>query len=103
MSCADLMKALADQTRLAVVNLLLDGPRPVHQLNAVLKVEPTLLSHHLKELRTAGLIVAERKGRSWIYRLAPQLRRPRRRRVIDFGCCELRFPKLEKQAVGPSK
>lgn len=103
MSCADVMKVLSDSTRLAVIDLLLDGPRHVHEINAVLKVEPTLLSHHLRELREAGLVVTRRDGRSLIYRLAPAVSRPGRRRRLDFGCCELRFPKQIEQTKGVTK
>jgi ArsR family transcriptional regulator, nickel/cobalt-responsive transcriptional repressor len=58
--CADIMRALADHTRLEVVKLLLDGPLHVHELNADLQVEPTLFSHHLRVLRNAGIVVARR-------------------------------------------
>ena len=65
-SCADLLKVLADQTRLAVVEQLLDGPRHVGEINAALRLDPSLLSHHLRVLREAGLIGSQRRG-TWIY------------------------------------
>ena len=55
-SCADLLKVLADETRLAVVQQLMSGSRHVGAINAELQVEPTLLSHHLKVLREAGIV-----------------------------------------------
>ena len=90
-SCADVMKVLADDTRLAVIQLLLVGPQHVHEINAELDIEPTLLSHHLRVLREAGLVVTEREGKSILYRLAPSVRLSQRRRVIDFGCCQIAF------------
>jgi ArsR family transcriptional regulator, nickel/cobalt-responsive transcriptional repressor len=87
--CADFMKLLADKTRLAVIQQLLAGPRHVYEINAGLGVDPTLLSHHLRVLREAGLVRADREGKSLLYRLAPQVRLIQRPRVIDFGCCQL--------------
>ncbi|HXX93136.1 MAG TPA: metalloregulator ArsR/SmtB family transcription factor, partial [Planctomycetota bacterium] len=52
--CADKMKVLSDVTRLFVLEELLNAPRTVTELNALLKIEQSLLSHHLKVLRKAG-------------------------------------------------
>ncbi len=90
-TCSRAMKLLADETRLAVVQQLLAGPRHVHELNAELNIEPTLLSHHLRVLREAGLVCSDREGKSIVYRLAPSVRLSQRRRALDFGCCELSF------------
>lgn len=94
-TCSRALKLLADETRLAVVEQLLAGPRHVHEINAKLEMDATLLSHHLRVLREAGLICSSRKGKSIIYRLAPELRRVPRRRALDFGCCELNFKPQE--------
>ncbi|MEQ8764875.1 MAG: metalloregulator ArsR/SmtB family transcription factor [Planctomycetota bacterium] len=85
--CAQRLKVLSDPTRLSVVRLLMEKPLTVSQLNETLQVEPTLLSHHLKVLRDAGLVESERSGKSVIYRLGPE--NARRRRALDLGCCEL--------------
>jgi ArsR family transcriptional regulator len=65
------LKVLADETRLAVVQELLEGPKHVGQINAVLKLDQSLLSHHLRTLREAGLVVAQRDGKAVLYRLSP--------------------------------
>lgn len=90
-TCSQALKLLADDTRLAVVEQLLAGPRHVHEINAELRIDPTLLSHHLRVLREAGLVSAEREGKSILYRLAPSVRLAQRRRVLDLGCCRLSF------------
>src|SRR5262249_84949 len=87
--CADFLKLLADKTRLAVIQQLLAGPRRVYEINAGLGIDPTLLSHHLRVLRDAGLVRADRKGKFLLYRLAPQVRLMQRPRIIDLGCCQL--------------
>ena len=45
--CVRKLKVLADTTRLAVLEILMEGPKHVGELNAVLGVEQSLLSHHL--------------------------------------------------------
>ena len=90
-SCADLLKLLADETRLAVVRQLLDGPRHVGAINEALGLEQSLLSHHLKVLREAGLVESQRDGKAVLYSLAPQFRGSTRGTAIDLGCCRLSF------------
>jgi ArsR family transcriptional regulator, nickel/cobalt-responsive transcriptional repressor len=90
-SCADLMRALADHTRLEVVKALLDGPLHVHELNAALQVEPTLFSHHLRVLRDARILVARRDGKAVLYSLAPAMTSANGGRTIDLKCCDIRF------------
>ena len=90
-SCASVLKVLADETRLAVVEQLLEGPKTVTEMNESLEVEPTLLSHHLKALRDAQLIVGTREGRFVSYSLTKALLGRRKGNAIDLGCCILAF------------
>ncbi|MGV3485417.1 MAG: ArsR/SmtB family transcription factor [Planctomycetaceae bacterium] len=90
-SCASILKVLADDTRLAVVEKLLDGPVTVTEMNESLGVEATLLSHHLKALREANLVTRTRQGRYAVYALAPPLLVRRKGRSIDLGCCKISF------------
>lgn len=90
-SCASLLKVLADETRLAVVEQLLAGPRHVGEINETLGVEQSLLSHHLKVLREAGLVTAERDGKQVLYSLAKQVQGSSRGHAINLGCCLISF------------
>ena len=58
-------KALGDPVRWAIVRELQGGTRCACVLADVAQVSPTLLSHHLKVLREAGLITGVKRGR-WI-------------------------------------
>jgi len=71
-SCASLLKMLADETRLAVVRQLMEGPKHVGEMNETLGLEQSLLSHHLKILREAGLVTSKRDGKAVLYSLAPE-------------------------------
>ena len=90
-SCASVLKVLADETRLAVVEQLLERPKTVCEINESLEVEPTLLSHHLKALSEAQFIVGTREGRYISYSLAETLLSRRKGNAIDLGCCILAF------------
>ena len=64
-------KALGDPTRLQILHVLAEGGRCVCEIQPRLAVPPNLLSHHLKVLREAGLVVAQRSGRRVHYELDP--------------------------------
>jgi len=86
-----LLKVLADETRLEVVRQLMAGPKHVGQINASLGLEQSLLSHHLRVLREAGLVLAERDGKAVSYSLAPEFRGSRSGQAINLGCCLISF------------
>lgn len=90
-SCAGLLKMLADETRLAVVRQLIEGPKLVCEINESLGLEQSLLSHHLKILREAGLVTSQRDGKAVLYSLAPEFKRSTDDQAINLGCCLLSF------------
>lgn len=89
--CASRLKVLADETRLAVLRELLGGSQRVGELATRLGTEQTLLSHHLKVLREAGLVATSRDGKAILYDLAAGVaaRTSDGRAAIDIGCCKL--------------
>jgi len=91
MSCAELLKVLADETRLSVLRQLMKRPKHVGEINATLGIEQTLLSHHLRILREAGLVVTQRDGKAVLYSLAPEVEDLHSGKAINLGCCMLSF------------
>jgi ArsR family transcriptional regulator, arsenate/arsenite/antimonite-responsive transcriptional repressor len=63
--------ALADQTRLRILDLLRDGERCVCELQDWLGMSQSALSFHLKTMKEAGLLLDRRQGRWVYYRLNP--------------------------------
>ncbi|HET9200127.1 MAG TPA: metalloregulator ArsR/SmtB family transcription factor [Dehalococcoidia bacterium] len=64
----EVLKALADETRLGIVKMLAAHDEPLcvcHIVDAFELSQPTI-SHHLKLLREAGLISSEKRG-LWAY------------------------------------
>lgn len=68
-SLAPLLKALADERRLAILLLLADRPLTVKELQEATGTGQTLVSHHLRALRERGLVTATPEGRSNRYSL----------------------------------
>lgn len=71
-AAAELLRALANTHRLAIVAELNDGPRCVHQLVEALGVSQPLVSQHLRILRASHLVHAERRGREIAYSLGDE-------------------------------
>ena len=66
-------KALADPTRVAIVNCLAAADEVcVCDLNARFELSQPTISHHLKILREAGLVDSSRRGTWAYYRLVPE-------------------------------
>ena len=65
-----LFSALADVTRIRIVNMLSAGELCVCDIVELLEVPQSTASRHLAVLRDEGLVVVERRGRFAHYRLA---------------------------------
>lgn len=69
MTYGDAIEALADPTRRSIFERLRHGPHPVGELAAGLPVSRPAVSQHLRVLRDAGLVAAEREGTRNLYRV----------------------------------
>lgn len=96
--CADKLKILADTTRLAVLESLMEKPKRVGELMELLGVEQSLMSHHLALLREAGLVESIREGKSVLYQLAENVESATTGKSLDLGCCQLSFPTHRKSS-----
>ena len=66
-------KALADPTRVAIVNRLAATDETcVCDLTAAFELSQPTISHHLRVLREAGLVEATRRGTWAYYRVVPE-------------------------------
>lgn len=64
-----LLKELAHAGRLQILCSLVESPRTVGDLIAMVDMPQSAVSQHLMRLRDAGLVEAERRGRHIHYRL----------------------------------
>lgn len=88
-NCAQKLKIIADNTRLSVLEILMESPKHVGEINERLGIEQSLLSHHLKVLRQAGLVEAIRDGKGVLYQITYRFQPDSKN--IDLGCCILSF------------
>ncbi len=68
-SLVNLFKALSDETRLRILNLLLERELCVCELMDALQMPQPRISHQLRILKDAGLITDRREGKWMIYAL----------------------------------
>ncbi|PRY03722.1 MULTISPECIES: metalloregulator ArsR/SmtB family transcription factor [unclassified Paraburkholderia] len=64
---ADLFRLLGDPTRLRIVLACLDERRAVGAIAEALGLSSSLVSHHLRLLRAARIVRAERQGKQVFY------------------------------------
>jgi ArsR family transcriptional regulator len=115
-----LFRALADRTRLRLLNLIADKEICVCYFVQILRISQPKISRHLAYLRRAGIVAARRQGRWMHYRLvAPRdavasailketlahLRRlPEMQRdmaQLDTNCCNPDSSALPRRAPQP--
>ncbi len=101
--CATVLKALADETRLRIMESLLVEEKCVTELVQELRCPQPHISHHLRILRDSGLVEGLREGKQVCYRITPTVQRVlanRQGQALNFGCCELRFPDTVLATMG---
>lgn len=61
-----ILKALADENRIRILNLLKNGELCVCDIEDVLGIKQSNASRHLNRLKIAGIIASEKKSQ-WVY------------------------------------
>ena len=67
---ARLFKVLGSESRLALLRLVGEQPRTVGALAEAADMSQPLVSQHLRTLRDAGLVTAQRRGKEVTYQVA---------------------------------
>jgi len=71
---ATIFKVLSNTIRLMIVWILIQNRMPVCLLSALLGVERSLISHHLKELKENNIVNEEVKGKFKYYYINPKVK-----------------------------
>jgi DNA-binding transcriptional ArsR family regulator len=66
------LQVLGEPTRLAILDLLRDGERPVGELVDQLHLSQPAVSKHLRVLKEAGLVEARADAQRRLYRIRPE-------------------------------
>lgn len=91
---AELFKVLADETRLRILHSLFEKPKCVTEIMKELDLAQSHVSHHLKILKTAGVVEFWREGHRICYALHPDVKSSlseNRQETLDLGCCVVKF------------
>ena len=64
-----IMKALADTSRLMILNVLIEKPHYVEEMSQILNLAPSTVSFHLKKLEQADLVIKEKQQYYVIYKI----------------------------------
>lgn len=72
MLLSEMFRLLGDPTRLRIVFATLDHPVAVGDIAAELALSPSLVSQHLRHLRAAHLVRADRQGKNVYYAAADE-------------------------------
>ena len=92
--CADLLKAMADETRLSIIKSLFDCEKCGTEIADELKLPQPHIAHHIGILRKAGLVEPLRDGQRVNYRLHPIVHasiQENKEKELDLGCCKISF------------
>lgn len=80
---ARLLKVIADETRLRILGAIAERPLTGKELAARLSLKPPTISHHMRKLTDAGVVVAESDAQRQIYSLNTDLLLASRRAPLD--------------------
>jgi len=75
-ACYLFFSTLANPTRLAILELLRDGPKNVTTISNVLNQEQSMISHNLKPLVRCSFVLVDRRWKEHIYSLNQETMKP---------------------------
>jgi DNA-binding transcriptional ArsR family regulator len=101
--CVVALKALAEDTRVRIIRLLITGPLDVGDISERAGISQYNTSKHLRVLREAGLLQAQKNGRRHLYALTEGIgRRMAEGGVLDLGCCSFQFEDEARRSRPPA-
>jgi ArsR family transcriptional regulator len=94
----EILKALADESRLLIIHELLKNEASVTDLSKALGIKIYNISRHLKILETSGLVKKIKKGNTRIFSITENItsRFSEKDQILDLGCCKFTFKELKK-------
>jgi DNA-binding transcriptional ArsR family regulator len=69
---AEMFRLMGDPSRLRIIVACLEAPICVSEVAARTRLSPSLVSHHLRLLRAARILRADRQGKQVFYALADE-------------------------------
>ncbi len=96
MDWEEILKVMADESRLYIIHELLRSELSVNQMAGVLDMKGYNVSRHLKILEAGGLVEKRKEGLNRIYCISDNLRSrySEESQLLDLGCCKFDFKYL---------
>ena len=69
---SEFYKIFGDQTRLRILDVLLNKPLCVNEISELLDMTQSAISHQLKNLRTSNLVKTEKIGKNVYYSISDE-------------------------------
>lgn len=69
---SEFYKIFGDQTRLRILDVLINKPLCVHEISEILDISQSAISHQLKNLRSSNLVKTEKIGKNVYYSIADE-------------------------------
>ena len=69
MNTVQMLKALGDETRIRIVNILRDGPLCVCEIESILEITQSNASRHLSKLMNANIVTYYKEAKYVYYKL----------------------------------
>lgn len=69
---SEFYKIFGDQTRLRILDVLVNKPMCVNEISEILDISQSAVSHQLKNLRSSNLVKTEKVGKNVIYSIADE-------------------------------
>ena len=88
--CVEFCKALADETRQRILEMLMEREMPVSDIVDAFTMSQPTISHHLSVLKQFGLVVSRKEGKQVFYAI-------NRDNVVE--CCGRLVAKFDAQEV----
>ena len=67
---SEFYKIFGDETRLRILDVLLNGPKCVNEISDILEISQSAVSHQLKHLRMSNLVRTEKIGKNVSYSIS---------------------------------
>lgn len=69
---SEFYKIFGDQTRLRILDVLVNKPLCVNEISEILDISQSAVSHQLKNLRSSNLVRTEKVGKNVYYSIADE-------------------------------
>ena len=69
---SEFFKIFGDQTRLRILDILVNKPLCVNEISEILDISQSAVSHQLRNLRSSNLVKTEKIGKNVYYSIADE-------------------------------